>query len=130
MNQPWIYMYFPSQSPLPPPSPPDPSGSSQCTRSKHLSHASKFVLVSGTQQSESVIHIHISTLFFRFFSHIGHYRVLSRVLQAIQYMSLLVICSIYNSVYMPVPVSQFIPSPSCPGNHTFVFYIHDSTSIL
>ena len=23
MNQPWIYMYSPSQSPLPPPSPPD-----------------------------------------------------------------------------------------------------------
>ena len=40
MNQPWIYMYSPSWSPLPPPSLPDPSGSSQCTRSKHLSHAS------------------------------------------------------------------------------------------
>ena len=32
MNQPWIYMCSPSRSPLPPPSPPDPSGSSQCTR--------------------------------------------------------------------------------------------------
>ena len=30
----------PSQSPLPPPSPPDPSGSSQCTSPEHLSHAS------------------------------------------------------------------------------------------
>ena len=40
MNQPWIYMYSPSQSPLPPPSPSDPSGSSQCTRYEHLSHAS------------------------------------------------------------------------------------------
>ena len=40
MNQPWIYMYSPSRSPLPPPFPPDPSGSSQCTRSEHLSHAS------------------------------------------------------------------------------------------
>ena len=40
MNQPWIYMCSPSQSPLPPPSPPDPSGSSQCTSPKHLSHAS------------------------------------------------------------------------------------------
>ena len=40
MNQPWIYMYSPSRSPLPPPSPPDPSGSSQCTRSEHLSYAS------------------------------------------------------------------------------------------
>ena len=40
MNQPWIYMYSPSRSPLPPPSLPDPSRSSQCTRSEHLSHAS------------------------------------------------------------------------------------------
>ena len=40
MNQPWIYMYSPSRSPLPPPSPPDPSGSAQCTRPEHLSHAS------------------------------------------------------------------------------------------
>ena len=32
MNQPWSYMYSPSLSPLPPPSPPDSSGSSQCTR--------------------------------------------------------------------------------------------------
>ena len=38
MNQPWIYMYSPSRSPLPPPSLPDPSGSSQCTRPEHLSH--------------------------------------------------------------------------------------------
>ena len=29
MNQPWIYMYSPSRSPLPPPSRPHPSGSSQ-----------------------------------------------------------------------------------------------------
>ena len=36
MNQPWIYIYSPSWSPLPPP---DPSRSSQCTRSEHLSHA-------------------------------------------------------------------------------------------
>ena len=40
MNQPWIYMCSPSRSPLPPPSPSHPSGSSQCTRPEHLSHAS------------------------------------------------------------------------------------------
>ena len=40
MKQPWVYMCSPSRSPLPPPSPPAPSGSSQCTRSEHLSHAS------------------------------------------------------------------------------------------
>ena len=40
MNQPWIYMCCPSQSPLPPPCPSHPSGSSQCTNPEHLSHAS------------------------------------------------------------------------------------------
>ena len=39
-NQPWFYMYSPFWSPLPHPSQPDPSGSSQRTRSEHLSHAS------------------------------------------------------------------------------------------
>ena len=32
MNQPWIYKYSPSRSHLPPPSPTDSSGSSQCTK--------------------------------------------------------------------------------------------------
>ena len=36
------------------------------------------MLASAVWQNESVIHLHISTLF-RFFSHISHYRVLSRV---------------------------------------------------
>ena len=40
MNHSWSYMYSPSRSPLPPSSPPDSSGSSQCTRPEHLSHAS------------------------------------------------------------------------------------------
>ena len=40
MNQPWTYMCSPSRSPLPPSSPPNPSGSSQCTSPEHLSHAS------------------------------------------------------------------------------------------
>ena len=43
MNEPWIYMYSPFRSPLPPPSLPNPSGSSQCTRTEHLSHASNLV---------------------------------------------------------------------------------------
>ena len=42
------------------------------------------VLVSAVEQSESIIHIHISTLFFAFFSHIGNYSILSRVPCAIQ----------------------------------------------
>ena len=40
MNQPCIYMCSPSWTPLPPPSPSHPSGSSQCTSPEHLSHAS------------------------------------------------------------------------------------------
>ena len=39
----------------------------------------KVVSVSGVQQSSSVIHTLISTFFFRFFAHIGYYKVLSRV---------------------------------------------------
>ena len=39
------------------------------------------VLVSGVQQSGSAIHIYF---FFRFFSHIGYYRLLSRVPCVIQ----------------------------------------------
>ena len=35
MNLPWVYMYSPSSTPLPPPSPYHPSGSSQSTHPKH-----------------------------------------------------------------------------------------------
>ena len=35
MNQPWVYMCSPSWTPLPPPSPSHPSGSSQCTSPEH-----------------------------------------------------------------------------------------------
>ena len=41
------------------------------------------VFVSGIQQSESLIYVYIYLLFF-FYSHISHYRVLSRVLSATQ----------------------------------------------
>ena len=47
MNQPWIYMYSPSRSPLPPPSLPNPSETSQCIRPEHLSHASNDFWVNG-----------------------------------------------------------------------------------
>ena len=35
LNPPWVYMCSPSWTPLPPPSPSHPSGSSQCTSPKH-----------------------------------------------------------------------------------------------
>ena len=65
------------------------------------------VLVSGEQQSESVIHMHISTLFQIIFP----YRSLQRIAFPVPYSRfLLVIYFIYTSVYMSVPISQFIPS--------------------
>ena len=56
------------------------------------------------------LHIYMYPLFFRLFSHISYYRVLSRVPCAIWW--ILLICSIYSSVYMSTPISQFISSHS------------------
>ena len=59
MNRPWIYMYSPSRFPLPPPSLPDASGSSQCTRPEHLSHASKlgyFIHTENLKEESKIIH--------------------------------------------------------------------------
>ena len=44
------------------------------------------MLVSGVQQSQSAVHIHISTtpLFYIFFSHADHYRMLSGAPCAVQ----------------------------------------------
>ena len=62
------------------------------------------------------LYVYIYPLFFRFFSHIGHYRVLSRVPCAILLYSrsLLFVCFIYRSVYMSIPISQLIPPPLTP----------------
>ena len=76
------------------------------------------VLVSALQQNELVIYIYIFVCMyiyihsFRFFSHIGHYRVLSSRLLQITYF-------IYSSVYMSIPISQFIP-------HLQLFLKHSS----
>ena len=47
-------------------------------------------------------------LFFRVFSHVGHYRVSSRVPHAIQKV-LIVTYIIYSIAYVSIPVSQLIP---------------------
>ena len=70
--------------------------------------------VSAVQQSESAIHIHISPLFWTS-SHLGHHRALSRVPCALQYVP--TICFTHSSIYMLIPISQFIPSSpmaTCP----------------
>ena len=41
MNQPWVYTCSPSWTPLPPPSPPHLSGSSQCTSPEHTASCIK-----------------------------------------------------------------------------------------
>ena len=43
---------------------------------------------------------------------------------------LLVICFIYSSVYMLIPISRLSLPPSPPGNHKIVFYICNSISIV
>ena len=88
-----------------------------------------FVLVAAVQRIESVKHIHISTLFFRFFF-LWIIRVLSRVSCALNRF-LLNIYFIYSTIYLSIPISQFIP-PALPplGNHKLVFYICDSISVL
>ena len=77
------------------------------------------VLVSGVQQSESVIYVHISTLF-RFFSHIGHYRVVSRslltsVIQLVLISYLFYISVQFNSVAQLCPTLSDSMDCSMPG---------------
>ena len=66
------------------------------------------MLVPGVQQSESVLYMYL--LFFRFYSHIDHYRVLGRVPCAMGGF-LLFIYSMYSSVSISIPISSL----SCPS---------------
>ena len=75
------------------------------------------------------LNIYIYPLFFRFFSHIGHYRVLSRVPCAIQQVLISYLFYIQQCVYVN-PNLQFIPHPLPPGNCKFVFYMCNSISVL
>ena len=61
MNQPWICMYFPSRSPLPPPSLPAPSGSSQCYQARALVSC----IQPGLVICFTIDNIHVSMLFFQ-----------------------------------------------------------------
>ena len=59
MNQPWVYMCSPSWTPLPPPSPSHPSGSSQCTSPEHpVSCIEPWLAICFTYDN-----IHVSMLF-------------------------------------------------------------------
>ena len=54
------------------------------------------------------LHIYVYLFFFRFFSHIGYYRILSRVL-VLGSMSLLIIFIIYTSMYILIPTPYLFP---------------------
>ena len=54
---------------------------------------------------------YIHSLFFRFFSHISYYRVLSRVPCTIQQVLISYQFYTWQCVYMSIPISQFISSP-------------------
>ena len=53
--------------------------------------------------------MYIFLLFFRFVSHIGHYRVLKRIPCALQQVLIRYLFYIWKCVYMSIPISQFIP---------------------
>ena len=66
-------------------------------------------------------------LFFRFFSHIDHYRVLSSLCCWFS----LVIYFTHSRVHTSIPISQSIPPPHSPFCiHTFVLYVCVSVSAL
>ena len=75
------------------------------------------------------LYTYICPLFCRFFFQIGHYRVLNRVLSAIQQVLISYLFYIQQCV-QSIPISQFIPPLLPPGKHKFVFYICNFISIL
>ena len=81
MNQPWIYMCSPSWTPLPPPAPSHPSGSSQCTSPKHLSHASNL-------NWRSVSHL-IMYMFRCCFLRSSHPRLLPQSSESVQHFTII-----------------------------------------
>ena len=72
-------------------------------------------------------HIHS---FSRYSSHIGHYRILSRIPCAI-HRFLLITYFLYSTMKISVPISPFIPLPSLSlGNRKLVSYICKFTFVL
>ena len=87
------------------------------------------VLVSGVQQSDSVIYI-IYLFVFRLLSLIGCYKILNIILHAIQ--QVLVGYLFYRQQCVSVNRKFLIYSPDLfpSGEHKFVFYVCKSTSVL
>ena len=80
------------------------------------------VVFSAVQQLESVINIHIFTLF-KFFSRVDHYRIIEKSSWCYT-VGPYELSILYIVVYMSIPISQFIPSPCLPtGNRKFNHYL-------
>ena len=82
----------------------------------------QFLLCSKVNQS----YVYIYPLFFRFPSHLGHHRALSRVPGAIH----LVLISYLFYTQQCINVNPNLPVHPTLGNHKFVLYICDSISAL
>ena len=68
--------------------------------------------------------------FFKFFSHLGYYRILSRF-PVLYRRSFLVIYFKYSSVYTSIPNSQSIsPSPYLTSLVKFILQVCESGSVL
>ena len=91
------------------------------------------VLVSSVQQNDSVIHIYVASqlarFFFRFFSIIGYYKILSIVSCAIQQVLYVYLFYIQQCVYVNPKLLIYLSplTPTIPfGNHKFLFYVCES----
>ena len=88
---------------------PDPEMEPTSPRSPAL--VGRFLTASTTWEAP---YMYIYPLLFRFFSHIGLYRVLSRVSCAIQQVLISYLFYMQQCVYISTPFSQFIPPPPYP----------------
>ena len=86
------------------------------------------VLASGMQQSDSVICVCIgSELFFRFFSYMGYYKMLSIPPSVVHFF--MQQCVFVNPKFLIYP-STHCPSPFSFGSYKLAFYVCESASVL
>ena len=100
----------------------------RCSFFKLLLAHSCFTMFCWVLLYKKVNQLYIYPLLSRFSPHLGHHRALGRVLCAMK--QVLTVYFIYKSVYMLVPVSQFIPPPLHSLIYTFVLYVCDSISVF
>ena len=89
------------------------------------------MLVSGIQQSDSVIHKYIFICIHVLFHILFHYGLLQDIEYVLYSRTSLFIYFIYSNLYLLIPNSLFIPSlpPFSFGNQEFVFYVCESVSV-